>query len=212
MTIGMIILLVAALLILFGVCQRVLDLMALTDRQALLIVAAIFVGGWLPDIDLGPVTLNIGGCVIPVGVCVYLFLHAGTAKERIRAAVCSVLTGAAIYGVSLIFPADPTAMPFDPMLIYGVIAGAFAWALGRSRRTAFISGVLGVVLCDVTVGVVNWARGIRQSVHLGGAGALDAVVLSGIGAVLLCELAGEVMERIATGKAQQGAVEGGSRA
>lgn len=208
----MIILVIAALLILFGVAQRVLDRMALTDRQALLLVAAIFIGGWLPDLDLGPVTLNIGGCIIPIGVCVYLFLHASTAKERIRAAVCSALTGAAIYGVSLVFPADPTAMPFDPMLLYGLIGGAFAWLLGRSRRTAFISGVLGVVLCDIAVGVINWARGIRQVVHLGGAGALDAVVLSGIGAVLLCELAGEIMERLTSGKAQEGAVEGGSRA
>lgn len=53
-------------------------------------------------------------------------------------------------------------------------------------------------------------------VHLGGAGALDAVVLSGIGAVLLCELFGEIMERIATSRAhsphEDGAIEGGNRA
>lgn len=212
MSIGMILLVVAALLILFGAAQRVLDRMALTDRQALLLVAAIFAGGWLPDLNLGLVTLNIGGCIVPVGVCVYLFLHAGTAMERIRAAVCSAITGAAIYGVSLVFPADPIAMPFDPMLLYGLIGGAVAWLLGRSRRTAFISGVLGVVLCDIAVGAINWARGIRQTVHLGGAGALDAVVLAGIGAVLLCELAGEIAERITSGRAREGAIEGGSRA
>ena len=44
MSIGMILLLVLGLLILFGVLQRVLDRMALTDRQALLCVAAIFIG------------------------------------------------------------------------------------------------------------------------------------------------------------------------
>ena len=53
MSLGMILLVVLALLILFGVLQRVLDRMALTDRQALLLVALIFVGGWLPDIRLG---------------------------------------------------------------------------------------------------------------------------------------------------------------
>ena len=70
MSIGMILLVVIALLILFGVLQRVLDRMALTDRQALLIVAAIFVGGWLPDLSFGNVTLNIGGALIPLIVCV----------------------------------------------------------------------------------------------------------------------------------------------
>ena len=51
----MILLVVLTLLILFGVLQRVLDRMALTDRQALFLVALIFVGGWLPDLRLGMV-------------------------------------------------------------------------------------------------------------------------------------------------------------
>ena len=55
MSIGMIFLLVLTLLILFGVLQRVLDRMALTDRQALVLVAAIFIGGWLPDLRLSRV-------------------------------------------------------------------------------------------------------------------------------------------------------------
>ncbi|MEI3407155.1 MAG: hypothetical protein V8Q79_11460 [Christensenellales bacterium] len=47
--------------------------MALTDRQALVLVAAIFIGGWLPDLRIGMVSLNIGGALVPFGVCVYLF-------------------------------------------------------------------------------------------------------------------------------------------
>ena len=72
MTFGMILLIIVALLILFGVLQRVLDRMALTDRQALACVAAIFVGGWLPDISLGLITVNIGGALIPLTVSIYL--------------------------------------------------------------------------------------------------------------------------------------------
>lgn len=216
MSIGMVLLVVIALLILFGVLQRVLDRMALTDRQALACVALIFIGGWLPDISLGMVTLNIGGAIVPLAVCVYLFLNAGTSKERIRALVASVLTGAVIYVIGLYFPADPVAMPFDPMILYGLCGGIVAWLLGRSRRSAFIAGVLGIILADAAVGVVNWSRGINQVVHLGGAGALDAIVLSGVSAVLLCELFGEIMERIAHGRAhaphEDGAIEGGNRA
>ena len=82
MSIGMILLIVLSLLILAGMLQRVLDRMALTDRQALVCLAAIFIGGWLPEIDLGWVTLNIGGAIVPLIVCVYLLLHAETGKER----------------------------------------------------------------------------------------------------------------------------------
>ena len=216
MSIGMILLIVLSLLILAGMLQRVLDRMALTDRQALLCLAAIFIGGWLPEIDLGLVTLNIGGALVPLIVCVYLLLHAGTAKERIRALIASGLTAAAVFAISLILPADPVQMPMlDPMILYGISAGAIAWLLGRSRRSAFIAGVLGVMLADVVTSVTLWLHGVDQPVHLGGAGALDAVVIAGVTGVLLCELAGEITERIQHGKAHQGTtheIEGGSRA
>ena len=216
MSIGMILLVVLSLLILFGVLQRVLDRMALTDRQAIACTAAIFIGGWLPDLSFGAVTLNIGGAVVPLIVCVYLLLNAGTAKEKIRACIASALTAAGVFTVSLLFPSDPTSMPFDPMILYGISGGAIAWLLGRSRRSAFIAGVLGVILSDVIVGFVNWRSGVNQAVHLGGAGALDAVVLSGVTAVLLCELVGEIAEQMKTGRArmphEDGAIKGGHRA
>ena len=216
MSIGMILLLALSLLILFGVLQRVLDRMALTDREAIACAAAIFIGGWLPDLTFGMVTLNIGGAVIPLIVCVYLILNADTSKEKIRSVFASVLTAAAITAISMLFPADPTSMPFDPMILYGVSGGIIAWLLGRSRRSAFIAGILGVLLADLASGISVWMRGVNQHVHLGGAGALDAIVLSGVIAVLMCELVGEAMERIHTGKAdapnEDGAIKGGSRA
>jgi len=215
MSIGMILLICLSLLILFGVLQRVLDRMALTDRQALVCIAAIFIGGWLPEIDLGMITLNIGGAIVPLIVCIYLLFHAGTAKERIRALVASGLTAAAVFAISLLLPADPAAMPMlDPLILYGIAAGVIAWLLGRSRRSAFIAGVLGVMFADVITGVSLRLRGVNQTIHLGGAGALDAVVIAGVTGVLLCELAGEIMERIQRGKnSPEGrALEGGSRA
>jgi hypothetical protein len=209
----MILLIVITLLILFGVLERVLDRMALTDRQAIACIAAIFIGGWFPDLSLGMVTINIGGALVPLLVCIYLFFHAGMAKEKLRCLAASALTSAAIYAISVFFPADPVTMPFDPMLLYGVSAGAIAWLLGRSRRSAFIAGVLGVILADLLVGIVNWQNGINQAVHLGSAGAFDASILSGITAVLLCELVGEILERIHFSKAnsphKDGAIKGG---
>ena len=92
MSLGMILLVVLTLLILFGVLQRVLDRMALTDRQAIACVAAIFIGGLLPDLNLGSITINIGGALIPFLVCVYLFFQAGTGKERLRCLSAAALT------------------------------------------------------------------------------------------------------------------------
>lgn len=196
MTLGMILLTALAVLIFFGTIERVLDRMYLTDRAALVITAAMFAGTLLPNIELGMVSLSIGGALIPLAICVYLLIRADTALEVWRTILGSILTAAAVYGLSMLLPAEAEELPVDPMLLYAASGGIIAWLLGRSRRGAFICGILGVMLADVATAVVNWARGIEQQLVLGGAGVADAVVVSGVLAVLLAELVGEITERI----------------
>lgn len=196
MSIGMVVLTVAAVLVFFGVAQRVLDRMHLTDKMALVLIGAMFVGTLLPNVELGKVSISIGGCVIPLGVCAYLFIKADEGKERLRAAIGAVLTAAAVYALSALLPNEPEQMWLDPNLIYGLAGGLIAWLLGRSRRAAFICGVIGVLLADIVTALVNWNNGIDQQLVLGGAGIGDTVVISGILAVLLAELVGEITERL----------------
>lgn len=202
MSLGMILLAVMATLILFGVGQRVLDKMQLTDRSALVIMAVIFFGGLIPDIVLGQVSVNIGGALAPLGVCIYLLVRTDTKKEVIRALVGSVLTAGAVYLISRFMPEEPEQIVLDPNYVYGLAAGVIAYILGRSRRAAFICGVLGVLLADTAVALVNWSQGINQRLYLGSGGAMDVVVLSGLIAVLLAELVGEVIERLSRPKGE----------
>jgi hypothetical protein len=203
MPIGYILLIVVSLLIVFGVAHRMLDRMRLTDRQALLFVAAIFVGGLIPDIRIGRVLLNIGGAVVPFALCVYLFVKAGTGKERWRAIASSVFAGGAAFALGRLFPAEPGTMPFDINYLYGLAAGVIAYIFGRSRRSAFIGGVMGILLADIAQGIVNYYNGLTTPIVLGGAGALDIVVVSGLLAVLLAEIVGEIRERMQGGSAKR---------
>lgn len=205
MSAGMVLLMIAAVLVYCGLMQRVLDRMYLTDRAALLLIGTMLVGTFLPGIQLGRVSVNIGGAVIPFGVCVWLFLKADEPLERWRAALGSVITAAAVYGLTLLLPAEPEALPLDPTYFCALLGGAVAWLLGRSRRCAFICGVLGVLLADTAVAIVNWARGIDAALALGGGGIADAAVLSGLLSVLLCELIGEATERILRRRSRGGA-------
>lgn len=200
MSIGMVLLTVTAILVFFGVAQRVLDKLYLSDRAALVLIALMFFGTLLPSIRLGNVQISLGGAVIPLGVCIYLLIRAGTAKERIRAVVGALITGGIIYALSALMPDEPEAIIVDPIYLYGLTGGLVAYILGRSRRGAFICGVLGVMLADTAVAVVNWTKGIDQTLLLGGAGVFDAIVISGILGVLLCELIGEMLERITRGR------------
>lgn len=197
MSAGLILLSVVAALVLLGVLQRVLDRMGLSDRMALLFAALIFGCSFIPNIAIGMVRINVGGAVIPLILCIYLLVHADTGREFWRAVVGSVLTGAAVWGLGAVLPEDPTQITLDPNYIYGLAAGVIAYILGLSRRAAFVCGVLGVILADLAVGITNLANGYDQAITLGGAGAMDAVVISGIIAVLLAEIIGELIERMA---------------
>ena len=208
MSLGTLILTVVAVLVFFGVLERVLDRMRLTDRAALLLIAAMFIGTLLPNISLGLVSFSIGGALIPLGVCVYLLITADEPIEVWRSLLGAVLTGAAVYGLSMLLPDEPEAMAIDPNLLYGLSGGVIACVLGRSRRGAFICGVGGVILADVVTALVNWQRGRAQQLVLGGAGIADTVVISGILAVLLTELVGETMERVVRARRHTGGGQG----
>lgn len=196
MSIGMVLLTVTAVLVFFGVAQRVLDKLRLSDRAALILIALMFFGTLIPNLDFGLVQVSVGGALIPLGVCVYLLIRAETTKERLRALLGSVITAGVVYAMSALMPNEPEAILIDPMYLYGLVGGVVAYALGRSRRGAFICGVLGVMLADIAVAVVNWIQGIQQTLMLGGAGAFDVMVISGILGVLLSELVGELLERV----------------
>lgn len=204
MSAGLMLLTIAAVLVFCGLLQRVLDRMRLTDRQALMIIGAMIVGTFLPNISLGPVSINLGGGVIPLAVCGYLLVNADRAVERWRALLGAVLTGGAVYTLSILLPAEAETLPLDPMWLYGLCGGVIAWMLGRSRRGAFICGVAGVVLADAASAVSAAIQGYQTQLVLGGAGIADAAVISGVIGVLMCELLGETLERMVRRHGQGG--------
>lgn len=199
MSVGLILLAAVSALVLLGVAQRVLDRMQLSDRAALFIAISLFVGALIPDIRLGRVTVNLGGAVVPLGVCVWLLIKTDTAKEVLRALIGSVLTAGAVFALGRLLPDEPERMFIDPQYLYGLAGGLIAYILGRSRRAAFICGVLGVMLADTVSAVLTWRQGIGQTLALGGAGAMDSIVIAGILAVLLSEFLGELLERLSRG-------------
>lgn len=200
MTIGRILLIVTAILILAGAGQRVLDKLRLSDKMALLFIALIVGLGFLPDVRVTELfSFNLGGALVPLILCIYLFVKADTAWERWRSILASLVTGAAIYAIGRLAPDEPEAMRFDPILLYGLAAGLIAYLFGRSRRCAFIAGTVGMMLSDAINAAYVWSRGIPQEFTLGGAGAADAIVIAGLLAVLLAELVGELLERMKRG-------------
>lgn len=201
MPVGLVILVLVSVLVLLGVAHRVLDRLRLTDGGALAVITAMLVGTFIPDIGITRnVAINVGGAIIPVALAVYLFIKAGTTKERTRAVVASIAAGAAVYGLSKFLPAGPEENQFmNYYYLYAIIGGGIAYLLGRSRRAAFIAGIMAIVLSDLVQAVVNGYTGSPGRTVFGGAGAFDATVIAGVFAVVLAEIVGETREKIQGG-------------
>ncbi len=205
---GTVVLLVAAILVYFGVLHRVLDRMRLTDRAALVIIGLLLVGSFFNLLLVRrPVHLlvNVGGALVPIGVTLWLLATADTAAEKRRGTVAALVSGAGIYVLGRYVlsgrAAEPETMLLEPTYLFGAVAGVIGYLAGRSRRAAFVGGILGIVLADVAHFVELVLSGIRGRAWLGGAGAFDATVFAGILAVGLAEVVGETRERLGGGPA-----------
>lgn len=200
---GMIALIVVSILIYFGAAHRVLDRMRLSDKAALAVIAAIIVGSFI-DIPLGTrVTINLGGSIAVI-LALYVLLGAGTGYEKIRAIVAAVITALALFLAGRFLGAEPEQIFIDPIYMYPLIAGIVGYLAGRSRRGAFFAAVMGVFALDIGQFYYLMRTGVRGTVHIGGGGAFDSLILSGILAVLLAELIGESLERIQGGPKTEG--------
>ncbi len=206
MTIGIIILLVIGLLVYLGAAHRVLDKLYLTDSSAIFVIALMIIGSFFEvTINRTPLlTINIGGALIPIILSIYVLTKAGSAKEWIRTSIAIILTGAAIYAISLFFRNFGHGRDIiDPMYLFAISGGIIAYILGRSRRGSFIAGTLGYLAFNLFTFFRALSGSINAQVRLGGAGVFDSIVLSGIFAVLIAELIGESRERLQGGHKEE---------
>jgi uncharacterized membrane protein len=200
---GMLVLLAVSILVYFGVAHRVLDRMRLSDRGALGVIAAIILGSFI-DIPINSrLTINLGG-VIPVILAFYVLSGAGKTFEWVRAILAAAVTAIALFLVTRVMGAEPEQIFIDPIYIYPIVGGTVGYIAGRSRRGAFFAAIMGVFALDVGHYIWLLRTGIPGLVHLGGGGALDSLVLSGILAVLLAEGVGEILERLQGGPQVEG--------
>ena len=202
MPVGVWILLGVGVLVFSGLAQRVLDRLHLSDRVALFFVAAMIAGSFI-DIGLtSNITINVGGAIIPIILAGYVLSKAGTTKEWIRAILSTLVTGGAIYLVAtyFFFNAGHGGNAFtDPQYVFAILGGLVAYIAGRSRRSAFIAGVLGFLIYNLIVAFRITFGGVEGAVDIGGAGIFDTMVISGLIAVAIAELIGETRERLGGG-------------
>lgn len=185
---------ILAVVIYLGLLQRTLDRMRLTDRAALIIIAALIAGTWLPELPLGFVRINLGSTLIPLGLSIYLIGTANTYREQVRGAAAIVATAIAVLLLDMLLPQEPGAMFIDPLYAYGLAAGVVGYSVGRSRRAAFVGGMMGVLIADIVIMMQQLP--LTRPYQLG-SGILDSSLIAAVIGVGFAEIFGEARELVA---------------
>lgn len=194
MSVSLWIVLILIVLVMFGVGQRILDDLRLSDKSALIILVAICVGLVIPPIWIGEYfCFSIGGFLIPLAISIYLLLSCGK-RDVVRAIIGTILVAGIIYGLEWILPADPEEVVIDNMYIYGIVAGLVAYLLGRSRRNAFISCLFGITLAELVQWIINLCTGVNSILGLGVGGVFSTYIVAIIISVAISEFLGRCVE------------------
>ncbi len=195
---GSVLVIVALVAVYFGLAERILDRMNMTDRTAILWLAAILFGSYVNFTLLGPpneLLVNVGGGIVPVLLAGFIILRADERSEKTRAVAGIAITAAVIYGLIKVVPDEHAGQVVSYLYIFAAIAAVVGYLAGRSRRAAFVSGLMGVWLGDAIHFAEISIRGIPGRTWIGGAGAFDAIIIAGLGAVIIAEVVGEIRER-----------------
>lgn len=195
MSVSLVLVSIIILLVMFGAGQRILDSLRLNDKQALIILVLICIGIVIPPIWFGKYfCFSIGGFLIPLGLSVYLLISCGWSRDLLRTIIGTILVAGIIYGLEWFLPANPEGVLIDNMYIYGVVAGIVAYALGRSRRNAFVSCLFGITLAQLVQWIVNFCLHTPSVLGLGVGGAFSTYIVAIIISVAVSEFLGRCFE------------------
>ena len=195
MSLSLVFVSILILMVMFGVGQKILDNMRLSDKEALILLILICIGLCIPSIWIGEYfCFSIGGFLIPFALSIYLLISCGWSRDLVRVIFGTLIVAAVIYLLQWILPADPENVIVDNMYVYGVVAGIVAYILGRSRRNAFVSCLFGLILVDLIQWVYNFYVGTPSILGLGVGGAFGTYVVAIVISVALCEFFGRCFE------------------
>ena len=195
MSVSLVIVSVLILLVMFGVGQRILDSLRLSDKEALIILILVCIGLIIPPIWIGEYfCFSIGGFLIPLALSIYLLISCGWSRDLLRVFVGTILVAGIIYALEWILPANPENVIIDNTYVYGVVAGVIAYILGRSRRNAFVSCLFGISVAQLVQWIVNWCLNTPTILGLGVGGAFGTYIVAIIISVAVSEFLGRCFE------------------
>ncbi len=134
------------------------------------------------------IAVNLGGCLVPVGVCLYLFFKVPQAWPAYLIAITMVTVicrslARPIPGMGISMPVmiPPLAAATSAFVATRIVA----LPLADAAAVAYVSGVLGVLIGADLLNLARIPSLGAPMVSIGGAGTFDGIFLTGILSVIL---------------------------
>lgn len=176
-----------------GVLTIAFDKLGLSADSAYLLFLTILVGSMInvPLFDMKSdaleegmtrISVNVGGCVVPVAFCIYLFRQHPLDPFILLAAISTVTLLS--WKVSRQVPGLGIGMP---VFLAPITAAVVSYLLDAKNAAslAYISGTLGVLIGSDLLHLKDLRRMGAPFAAIGGAGSFDGIFITGIVAVLL---------------------------
>jgi uncharacterized membrane protein len=163
--------------------------LGLSPAAALVLMSASLVGSAInlpiSTISSGAssklLAVNIGGCVIPTIMSIFLALQYHILMKAVAA---TALVAATCYELATPAPAVGLVIPLLLPILAAAISG-FALSRHHAARLAYIAGSLGTLIGADLLNLGRFAELDAPIASIGGAGAFDGIFLVGMASVLL---------------------------
>lgn len=205
MYIGLIILGVFIILTVAGVFRKFFHRWQIHEGTALAVMLLIAGGVLIAPVNIdNTVIFSIGGFAIPFIACIALLARAASFEVG-RAIVGALVIGLVSAALLYYFPIDTQVAFLDSSIFIGLIAGGLAFLIGRSRRGALTSAILGVLIANALIALYNFALGLPFApIILGTEAQFGAAMIAGAAAAIVAEVAGASLEYQNTTHAHEG--------
>lgn len=188
MTIGLILLAVAAIFMFFGGAERFFSKIGLPGWAAFLMVLALVAGAVIPQIRFSNAfSINLGGFLIPLAVmAVFFFLCAGK-DNKIKALLSIVAVTAVCVAVRMLIPMSSVGLTVTVSVVIGFVGAAVSCIISQSRLPALIGVLGGIVTGDVIALLIDRFLINGSFVALGSSGVFDAIIIGVVIALIIAE-------------------------
>ena len=184
MIIGLILLGSVAVLLFFGIAERVFKSFGVAYWLAFIMVGVLIGSAFIPSFRIGVVTVNAAGFIAPAAFAVVFFVIAVRTREHYRAIVAASAVAASYVAVRLLV--EPIASPVVTAIVVGFLCGAIGFLVGKTKLAALASIFAGFPIGE---GISTAVGAFLPSVEmrLGSAAMFDALIIAAVFSVAMFE-------------------------